>query len=323
MTILRRHTLTTDDGIRLNVVEAGNPAGRPIVFIHGLSQSWRSWIRQFADDELRRRGRLIALDLRGHGRSEGAQDATDERGCAYAPLPQSAYLGADRQATGRLWSGDLAAVIDGLALDAPTVVGWSYGGAVLADYLTTRNGLSRIDKAMILSSPVGLRPPGSDAALGADRVFDPGALAAASTITPHHLPPSDPPVPTSNAEVAAGLTSFVEFCLRDAVPGRAPPSRAEVQSIVAYNLLTPPEVRLWIMLRDYDHRAFYRALTAADKAKIRVLLPTADAVITNAGALGPWQSTGVSIEQPTGEGHLYAYRNPAGFNADLLRFVSS
>lgn len=323
MTFLRRLTVRTDDGVALNLVEAGDPEAPPIVFVHGLSQSWRSWVRQLADPELNRRFRLVAVDLRGHGRSQGAHDAVDPDGRPHGPLPQSAYLADDHAATARLWAGDLAAVVGGLDLRSPVIVGWSYGGAVLSDYLATRDGLARVGKAMLLGSPVGLMAPGSDPHLGADRVFDAGALAAASAITPHHLPPSDPPVPTSNAEVAAGLSLFVEFCLQDAVPGRAAPSRAEVLGIVAYNLLTPPEVRLWIMLREYDYRGFYAALSSADKARVRVLLPTADAVVTNAGARPPWQSTGVAIEQPQGEGHLYPYRNPQGFNADLLRFASA
>lgn len=323
MTFLRRLSVRTDDGVALNLVEAGDPGAPPILFVHGLSQSWRSWVRQFADPELSGRFRLIAIDLRGHGRSQGAHEAVDPEGRPHGPLPQSAYIADDHAATARLWAGDLAAVVDGLDLAAPTIVGWSYGGAVLSDYLATRGGLARVGKAMFLGSPVGLKAPGSDPLLGVDVVFDAGALSAASSIAPIHLPPSDPPVPTSNAEVAAGLSLFVEFCLQDAVPGRAAPSRAEVQGIVAYNLLTPPEVRLWIMLREYDYRGFYAALSSADKARVRVLLPTADTVVTNAGARPPWQSTGVAIEQPQGEGHLYPYRNPQGFNADLLRFASA
>jgi pimeloyl-ACP methyl ester carboxylesterase len=305
----------------LHVVEAGNPEGPPIVFVHGLSQCWRSWVRQFADSALSRRFRLIAVDLRGHGRSEGAHDSVDPDGGLHDPLPQSAYIAAHHGSTSQLWAGDLAAVIDGLDLKDPIVVGWSYGGTVLSDYLTTRNGLARISKAMFLGAPVGLKIPGTDPLLGGDVVFDAGAFAAASGITPYHLPLADPPVPTTNAEVAAGLSLFVEFCLRDTVPGRAPATRAEVQGIVAYNLLTPPEVRFWIMVREYDYRGFYAALSPADKKRIRVLLPTSDTVVTSSGALPAWQSTGVTIEQPRDEGHLYPYRNPEGFNADLLRFA--
>src|SRR5205823_5473755 len=32
--------VTGGNGVRLHVVETGNPAGRPILFVHGFSQSW-------------------------------------------------------------------------------------------------------------------------------------------------------------------------------------------------------------------------------------------------------------------------------------------
>ena len=39
-----RHTHVSGGGeVRLHVVDTGNPTGRPIVFIHGFSQSWLTW----------------------------------------------------------------------------------------------------------------------------------------------------------------------------------------------------------------------------------------------------------------------------------------
>jgi len=64
-----RHQFKTRDDVRLNAVEPGKPLGQAILFIHGLSQSWRSWLAQFVDPQLRERFRLVALDLRGHGES--------------------------------------------------------------------------------------------------------------------------------------------------------------------------------------------------------------------------------------------------------------
>jgi non-heme chloroperoxidase len=52
-------------GVKINVVETGNPDGPPILFIHGWSQSHASWFRQLNAPELSERFRLIALDLRG------------------------------------------------------------------------------------------------------------------------------------------------------------------------------------------------------------------------------------------------------------------
>jgi pimeloyl-ACP methyl ester carboxylesterase len=51
------------------LVEAGTPRGRPIVFLHGFSQCGLAWSRQL-DSDLADDFRLVAIDLRGHDRSE-------------------------------------------------------------------------------------------------------------------------------------------------------------------------------------------------------------------------------------------------------------
>lgn len=60
------HRVPTGDGAALHVVERGS--GRPLVLLHGITLSARTWHYQFedlADDH-----RLVAVDLRGHGTSE-------------------------------------------------------------------------------------------------------------------------------------------------------------------------------------------------------------------------------------------------------------
>jgi non-heme chloroperoxidase len=56
----------TNDGVRLHYLEAG--AGKPIVLVHGISQTAEQF--KFQIEDLSDRYRLIALDLRGHGESE-------------------------------------------------------------------------------------------------------------------------------------------------------------------------------------------------------------------------------------------------------------
>ena len=56
----------TNDGVRLHYLEAG--AGKPLVLIHGLSQTAEQF--KFQIEGLADRYRVIALDLRGHGESE-------------------------------------------------------------------------------------------------------------------------------------------------------------------------------------------------------------------------------------------------------------
>ena len=56
----------TIDGRRVSVVELGS--GPPVVFIHGLSGTWRNWLEQLP--VFAREHRVIAFDLPGFGESE-------------------------------------------------------------------------------------------------------------------------------------------------------------------------------------------------------------------------------------------------------------
>lgn len=111
-----RHAwVRTPDGLRVSVREWGAPAGRPIVFVHGLAQAHLSFLPQFASD-LARTYRLVAYDLRGHGESD-------------KPLGHEYYR------EGHRWADELAAVLDAQDLRKPVLVGWSLGGRVLRQYL--------------------------------------------------------------------------------------------------------------------------------------------------------------------------------------------
>jgi non-heme chloroperoxidase len=136
---MKTHKVAGGGGVRLHVVEAGNPAGRTILFIHGGSQSCLAWSRQL-DSELARDHRLVAMDLRGHGLSEKPRDAYGDS---------------------RLWADDVRAVMDALNLDRPVLCGWSYGPLVILDYLR-HYGEDRIGG---IHSVGGITKLGSDAAM--------------------------------------------------------------------------------------------------------------------------------------------------------------
>jgi pimeloyl-ACP methyl ester carboxylesterase len=110
---MRTHLISGGGGVQLHVVETGNATGRPIVFVHGLSQCWLSWSRQMNSD-LADTFRLVAIDLRGHGLSD---------------KPREGYTDS------KLWADDLHAVIQALGLDHPLLCGWSYGPLVMLDYV--------------------------------------------------------------------------------------------------------------------------------------------------------------------------------------------
>ena len=107
------YTVTGGGGCQLHVEEAGNPDGRPVLFIHAFSQCRLSWSRQLRSD-LGDDFRLVALDNRGHGLSD---------------KPRDAYADA------RLWADDIQAIITTLELDRPILCGWSYGGLIICDYV--------------------------------------------------------------------------------------------------------------------------------------------------------------------------------------------
>jgi hypothetical protein len=47
-----RGNTETSDGVTINFVETGNRTGPPILFVHGISQSWRPWTKQLNDEAL-------------------------------------------------------------------------------------------------------------------------------------------------------------------------------------------------------------------------------------------------------------------------------
>ncbi|MFY9685527.1 MAG: alpha/beta fold hydrolase, partial [Pseudolabrys sp.] len=110
---MKIHTVKGAAGINLHVREYGKPDGIPILFIHGWSQSYLCWSKQYGSP-LANDARIVALDLRGHGMSD-------------APMETDQYTDGDK------WADDIEAVIDELALDRPILVGWSYGGYIISD----------------------------------------------------------------------------------------------------------------------------------------------------------------------------------------------
>jgi pimeloyl-ACP methyl ester carboxylesterase len=58
------------DGVALNVEVDGSDDGSPVVFLHGVSGSVRTF--EWLGSHLADRHRVMRLDLRGHGRSEHA-----------------------------------------------------------------------------------------------------------------------------------------------------------------------------------------------------------------------------------------------------------
>jgi pimeloyl-ACP methyl ester carboxylesterase len=135
---MQTHTVEGGGGLKLHVREWGKPIARPILFIHGWSQNHLCWSKQF-EGSLGDEFRLVALDLRGHGQSE-------------APLDAESYT------TGALWADDLKNVIEALRLDTPVLVGWSYAGLIICDYIR-RYGDDAIAGVNFVAAAIGIGAP--------------------------------------------------------------------------------------------------------------------------------------------------------------------
>ncbi len=110
---MKDHRITGGGGAQIHLVETGNSKGRPILLIHGFSQSWLAWSRQL-DSDLAGSYRLVAMDMRGHGLSDKPRDGYSDS---------------------KLWADDVGAAIQALDLDQPILCGWSYGSLVILDYI--------------------------------------------------------------------------------------------------------------------------------------------------------------------------------------------
>jgi non-heme chloroperoxidase len=169
---LTHHRIIGGGGVQLHVVEAGNPKGRPILFIHGFSQCSLAWNRQF-NSRLARDYRLVAMDIRGHGSSDQPRDAYGDS---------------------KLWADDVHAVIRDLHLDRPVLCGWSYGPLVILDYVR-HYGEDAISGINFIT---GISKLGTDEAM--------------AVITPEFLSLAPGFFSTDAAESLASLKALLRLC---------------------------------------------------------------------------------------------------------------
>jgi non-heme chloroperoxidase len=123
---LRLASVELASGLRLHYAEQGDPAGYPLVLLHGFTDSWFSYSRVLP--ALATRFRVLAPDQRGHGDS-------------------------DRPATGYAMSGlaaDAVAFMDALALPRAAVIGHSMGSIVATELALAAP--ERLDALVLMSA---------------------------------------------------------------------------------------------------------------------------------------------------------------------------
>jgi non-heme chloroperoxidase len=274
VTIDRMTTTTTSvrggGDLRLHVREWGKADGPPILFIHGWSQCHMCWARQYAS-RLADEFRLVAFDLRGHGMSE-------------APLEAAHYT------EDKLWADDVAAVIDGLRLDRPVLVGWSYGAFAICDYIRVY-GQERVAAINF--------------AAGATRL---GATAFGTFIGPgfldHFAGATADDLPTN----IRTMRSFVRACLAKPLPPE------DLEAAACWNVLVPPQVRANLGAREIDVDDVIRDLTVplllSHGRLDTVVLP---AMVEHMKATCPT----AEISWYDGVGHSPHLEEPERFNREL------
>ncbi len=271
---VRLHTVRGGGGLELCVAEAGNPEGRAVLFVHGFCQSYLAWRPQL-ESALGLDLRLVALDLRGHGRSGKPE--------------------GDAYTDGRLWADDLRAVITTLGLTRPVLVGWSYGGVVITDYLR-HHGQENVAGAHFVGALSRVGRPEYFADFGPEFL----------KLLPGLLSP----------EAAAGQSALQDFVSMLAEQPLPPSLRAEV---LGYNAAVPYPVRLGVGQRVQDADDVLRALRipvlATHGLADRVVLPETSRHIAS---LAP----GSELSLYPGVGHSPFREDTQRFNEELARFVA-
>ncbi|RKT57931.1 alpha/beta fold hydrolase [Saccharothrix australiensis] len=260
-------SLLTDGGVRLIVRESGPAGGPAAVLVHGWAQSGEAWTYAPQDPALR----LHALDLRGHGESDTPDD------------------GYRDSAT---WAGDLRTVLDHTG--PAVLVGWSYGGLVIADYLRF-HGTSRV-RGLVLVDAI--------TELGRDR---PGG--ATGRLTREALPDAlseDPGV-----AVPAMHRFFTQ--LAPGLPGGLN------QRLLGTALRVSPRVREELFRRDLDNADVLRAF---DRPALVVHGTRDEVVDPSAGEYAAATIPGAELRRYEDVGHMPFLERPERFAAELAAFVT-
>ena len=264
------HTVEGGGGLRLHVREWGRADGPAILFIHGLSQNHLCWARQYGS-ALAGEFRLVAYDLRGHGMSE-------------APLEPQHYTDAE------LWADDVAAIIEQLGLDRPVLVGWSYGGFIIPDYVRT-HGQERIAAIDFVAGAVKLGAAAFGTLLG------PGFLDHFADATADDLP--------TNIRGMRGLVKA--FAAR-------PLPTDDVETLLGSSMTVPARIRANLAAREIDGDDVLRTLwvpllVTQGRADTIVLPAMAEHVLATCPVAEPSWYDGV--------GHTPHLEQPERFNREL------
>lgn len=189
--------IRSGDGTRLHVELFGDADGPPIVLVHGWTCGVRFWTHQIR--ELARHRRVIAYDLRGHGRSEAPRDRDFSVDALAADLEAvlEAVLGPGERA-----------LVAGHSLGAMTIVAWAGRSPEAVPSRAAGVALVNTGLGDLISESLIVRAP---SALGRAR----GAVGRVALGIPAPLPRSSPVTSRAVRYIAlssAASPAQVAFC---------------------------------------------------------------------------------------------------------------
>lgn len=226
----------------------------------------------FYDPLLSSRFHLVAFDIRGHGASD-KPDAPE-------------YYAEDR-----LFADDVRAVIDSLGLEHPVLVGWSYAGRIVGDYLESY-GTRRLAGINYVCARTNNQ----------SEFVGPGNDHLAGMTGGDHA-----------ADLAA-TREFVRTCFAREVSGDM------LEEIVACNMLVPAHIRAAHLSRPPSDGAIL------SRIDVPVLVSQGDRdllVLKGLAALTASLVPGAMLSLYGGVGHSPFAEDPDRFNRELTQFATA
>ena len=262
------------DGTAIVYRAIGPAAARPLVLLHGWAQSLQCWGDEVLGP-LAHSYRVIAVDLRGHGYSDAPERGYDD------PV---------------VWADDVSAVLAAEGISAGAILlGWSYGGMVICDYLAER-GSGAVGGVVFVSAITGIGRGQAGGRIGkAMRAALPGAY-------------SESP--------GTAVRAFREFGAANTGPEEDRGTAA--QRIFGVSLATAQRVREALFARAGGHDDLLRALDIP----ALVLHGTADPVVDISAAQHAEQLIpGAKASYWEGAQHGLFIEDPARFVSEITAFV--
>ena len=262
--------ILSSDGLMLAGYESGNPLGSEILFIHGFSQCSLAWENQFSSSALARDFRLIAFDIRGHGASEKPADLS-------------------RYADDMLFADDVHCVMEAFNLKRPVLVGWSYAGRIVSDYVTA-HGTKRIAGINYVcartKNDMAFNGPGTDLL---------GGMIHNDLAT--------------NIRATRG---FIRACYEKQ------PNPEDFETALAYNMLVPPSIRRAHLSRPASDGSILAKLDVP----VLVTQGSEDKLVLK--GLGEFTAAvvpGARLSMYESIGHSPFVEDTSRFNRELMEFV--